>query len=512
MCYSEEQNKKLLYNFELLGNVIRPKSTTVQFKADLSKIEEIINNKIQEVLKGNAPEDIYTLYTDFKAEYERFREFLLYDKIIGKNIVALGGGFSSGKSSFLNYLLGKKILPARINSSTSVPTYIVKGDDNEVIGINAFDSKVIMQQEDIRKVAKGFGEIENDDDEQPSKFTDAVTLGHILRSIFFSTPLQNYDNVAFLDTPGYSNSDSETYSIKTDEQIARGQLNSSNYILWFISAEDGTITPTDIDFIKSLRSDIPKLIIVSKADKKSLNDLTRIIKVIKEKLINNNINYIDILAFTNKKTAEKEKAVFFNNELTRIKSQIEKWNQQTYQPNFAKNFKRLFIRCNDYYVKEKDKESRDVGRLNSSLTKLIEYENIDKEIVEPLENMVKEKNKTVEELKKVINKVKDLQKEFYTGIEIIGDKYNIDMSEPSDLDVITEGVKPLQLFKEYNEKHGIRIENDFVDLLQNTFSGINPVINQCPGGSEYKNELLSILLENCNVAPEDIRIPNARSI
>ena len=226
----------------------------------------------------------------------------------------------------------------------------------------------------------------------------------------------------------------------------------------------------------------------------------------------NNINYIDILAFTNKKTAEKEKAVFFNNELTRIKSQIEKWNQQTYQPNFAKNFKRLFIRCNDYYVKEKDKESRDVGRLNSSLTKLIEYENIDKEIVEPLENMVKEKNKTVEELKKVINKVKDLQKEFYTGIEIIGDKYNIDMSEPSDLDVITEGVKPLQLFKEYNEKHGIRIENDFVDLLQNTFSGINPVINQCPGGSEYKNELLSILLENCNVAPEDIRIPNARSI
>ena len=30
------------------------------------------------------------------------------------------------------------------------------------------------------------------------------------------------------------NGDSEKYSAKTDEQISRGQLNSSNYILWFV--------------------------------------------------------------------------------------------------------------------------------------------------------------------------------------------------------------------------------------------------------------------------------------
>lgn len=108
--------------------------------------------------------------------------------------------------------------------------------------------------------------------------TDAVTLGHVLENIFFSTPLHKYDNIAFLDTPGYSKPDSEKYSAKTDEQIARGQLNSSNYILWFVQADAGTITEEDIKFIKTLREDIPKLIIVNKADKKNLKDLQSIME------------------------------------------------------------------------------------------------------------------------------------------------------------------------------------------------------------------------------------------
>lgn len=105
-----------------------------------------------------------------------------------------------------------------------------------------------------------------------------------MENIFFSTPLHKYDRVAFLDTPGYSKPDSEKYSAKTDEQIARGQLNSSNYVLWFVQADAGTITEEDIKFIKTLNEDIPKLIIVNKADKKNLADLEDIIKKIKSTL------------------------------------------------------------------------------------------------------------------------------------------------------------------------------------------------------------------------------------
>lgn len=189
MDYNEEIYKKLLENFNLLQNIICQPASDTQSRVDLSKIEKIINKKIPDTLKKYAPKDFFELYTDFKSVYEKFKDFILYDKLIGKNVVALGGGFSSGKSSFLNALMGKRVLPADIDPSTSVPTYIVNGQQHEVMGINVFDGKVPMKPRDIKRIAHGFGEIENDDDE---KVTDSITLGHILNNIFF---LHLYTNI-----------------------------------------------------------------------------------------------------------------------------------------------------------------------------------------------------------------------------------------------------------------------------------------------------------------------------
>ena len=73
-----------------------------KLNVDLSGIEKIITQKLPAELGKNAPPNFPELYFDFKQEYERFKEFILFEKLIGKNVVALGGGFSSGKSSFLN--------------------------------------------------------------------------------------------------------------------------------------------------------------------------------------------------------------------------------------------------------------------------------------------------------------------------------------------------------------------------------------------------------------------------
>ena len=415
----------------------------------------------------------------------------MYDKLIGKNIVALGGGFSSGKSSFLNALMGKSVLPADIDPSTSVPTYIVKGEKHEVMGINVFDSKVQMLPRDIKKIAHGFGEVEDD---EAGKVTDSVTLGHVLENIFFSTPLHKYDSIAFLDTPGYSKPDSEKYSAKTDEQISRGQLNSSNYILWFVQADAGTITEEDIKFIKTLREDIPMLIIVNKADKKNLSDLKDIITKIKSTLDIKGVRYVDDLK------------AFINNDAKKIHEQIEAWNCQVYKSNFARNFKKLFVRCKDFYEDEIDEESRKLTRLNTSITKLA-AEDIDAEILEPLQLMVKEAQKNVNELKDISSKLKELQDEFFTEIKFIADIVKIDMPEPSEIDLIQDKVKnPLQLIEEYKKEKGIQTDSSIVDMLQNMFAGIEPIINKAAGGSEYRDELIDIVKEVCRVSPEEIHI------
>lgn len=505
MSYDEEVYEKLLGNFELLCNIIRQNTDKGQLKADLSKLEEIINKKIPDTLKKNAPEDFYELYTDFKSEYEKFRDFILYDKLIGRNIVALGGGFSSGKSSFLNALMGKRVLPADIDPSTSVPTYIVRGDKHEVTGINVFDTKVQMKPVDIRKIAHGFGEVEDDDEE---KVTDAVTLGHVLESIFFSTPLHKYDNIAFLDTPGYSKPDSEKYSAKTDEQIARGQLNSSNYILWFVQADAGTITEEDIKFIKTLRADIPKLIIVNKADKKNLSDLKTIIAKIRSVLEIKGVRYVDVFAFSSKpdQIEDEELQSFIEEDAACIKKQIKKWNSQIYESSFARNFKLIFVRCKEFYEDEIDEESRKLTRLNTSITRLL-AEDIDSEILEPLQLMVKDAQKNVNELKSIRNKLKELQDEFFTEIKFISDVVGIAMPEPSEIDLLRdEAQNPLELIEEYKKQRGIRSDGGLAKMLSSMFEGIEPVLNKNAGGSEYRDELIDVIVTACNVKPNDIHI------
>lgn len=505
MTYDDEVYEKLEKNYKLLCKIINQNTSDNQLKVDLSKIEKIIDKKIPDTLKKNAPEDFYELYTDFKSEYEKFRDFILYEKLIGKNIIALGGGFSSGKSSFLNALMGKSILPEDINPSTSVPTYIVKGEKHEVMGINVFDSKVQMQPCDIRRIAHGFGEIDDDDNE---KIIDSVTLGHVLENIFFSTPFHKYDGIAFLDTPGYSKPDSEKYSAKTDEQIARGQLNSSNYILWFVQADSGTITEEDIRFIKTLREDIPKLIIVSKSDKKNLSDLKNIIAKIKSTLDVKGIRYVDVLAFTSKseQVGDHKLKSFIEMDSDKIRKQIEAWNRQVYESNFSRNFKLIFVRCKEFYEDEIDEESRKLTRLNTSITKLA-AEDIDAEILEPLQLMVKEIQKNVNELKDIRRKLKELQDEFFTEIKFISDIVGIAMPEPSEIDLLQDKVQnPLQLIENYKKENGIQTDDSMTLMLQNMFEGIKPVINKSIGGNEYKNELLDAIMQVCNINRKDIHI------
>ena len=381
MAYDDDINEPLLANFNLLCNIIRQKAPDQKMRVDLSRLNNLINKKIPDTLKKNAPDDFFELYTNFKSEYDKFKDFILYDKLIGKNIIAIGGGFSSGKSSFLNVLMGKRVLPADIDPSTSVPTYIMKGPKHEVQGINIFDAKVSMQPRDIKKIAHGFGEVDDDDDE---KITNAVTLGHVLESIFFSTPLHQYDNIAFLDTPGYSKPDSVKYSVKTDEQISRSQLNTANFILWFVQADAGTITEEDIKFIKTLRPDIPKLIIVNKADKKNLTDLKAIMKKIRSSLDFKGVRYIDVLAFTCRPEQIEDETLetFLVENKKQIQKQITKWDKRQYESNFARNFKVLFMRCKEFYEDEIDEESKELTRLNTSITRLL-GEDIDTEILDP---------------------------------------------------------------------------------------------------------------------------------
>lgn len=448
---------KFKQQFELLKNTIKPNNDTT-LKVDLSNIEKIINEKLPDTLKKNAPANFPELYFDFKYEYSKFREFILYEHLVGKKIVALGGGFSSGKSSFLNSLIGKKILPQDINPSTSVPAYIVNGNDAKVYGVNVFDSKIEMEVGDVKVISHGFGEIRNSEEDLIS---EEVTLGHILKSIFLSTPLQKYENIAFLDTPGYSKADTESYSAKTDEKIARAQLNSSDYILWFIQSDVGTITEEDINFINTLKKEIPKLIIVNKADKRTKSDIEDIVKKIKEVLDIKGVQYIDVLAYSSRKSNEFDSV--------KLKEYIEGLNNKTSEATFAYNFKVLFTKCKEYYEDSIASENKRLNRLNTALT-LSDNDTVS----ECISSLIKEIKKNLSEIKDMKVKLKEIQDEFFGEIKTISDVVGIEMPEPSEIDLIKDKIQdPLKVIQEYKQKHGIKSDPNISIIIQD-----NLVINK----------------------------------
>ena len=89
-------------DFDLLKRIVAPTSDRQTLPVDISRLTKIIREEIPAALEKQAPPNFPELYFDFEQIYGQFHDFLLFDKLIGKNIVALGGSFSSGKSSFLN--------------------------------------------------------------------------------------------------------------------------------------------------------------------------------------------------------------------------------------------------------------------------------------------------------------------------------------------------------------------------------------------------------------------------
>ena len=420
----------------LLKRIIMTEETP-NLCVDLREIEKMITKTLPAELEKNAPPNFPELYFDFKQEYERFKEFILFDGLIGRNVVALGGIFSSGKSSFLNSLLGEELLPSEVTASTSVPAYLIHDTESAVYGINAFESKITMSPEEVGLIAHGFGKDDADGTE--------VTLGHLLQSLFIASPNQPFEHLALLDTPGYSKAETNDYSKKTDEKIARTQLNSANFILWFVPAEAGTITNSDIEFLRSLNPAIPKLVIVSKADKPLPDELDGIIDKIRDTLQIKGIQVVDVLTDSVEEPEDYDR--------DKILEYLKKWDNAVSQSRFAYHFKVLFTKCKEYYDTELDEAQRLHNRLSHILA---DFVSDNSDALDYLQSMDRASVRNITELKELKNQLHQLQDEFFTEIKRIADIVSIEMPEPSEIDLISDKLTdPKAVMDAYCSENGL---------------------------------------------------------
>lgn len=204
--------------------------------------------------------------------------------------VVLAGGFSSGKSSFLNRLVkNANLLPTGTQPISVVKTYLY---------CNAKNKKVTVEGVNLKNVLV----------ELPTNVLQAIQhanssnvhLASVLEKLLIQINSSELDGLCFIDTPGYNNSITANVSNgKTDKDTATEAFAEGDVLFWLIDIDKGTAISDDIEMLAQFQGK-PKVIIFNKADKKGDQESKKIVEEayhLLPKYFDMN-EIIDILAFS----------------------------------------------------------------------------------------------------------------------------------------------------------------------------------------------------------------------
>jgi GTP-binding protein EngB required for normal cell division len=160
--------------------------------------------------------------------------------------VAILGQFKAGKSSFINSLIGKSVLPVGVIPVTTVITRLQYGEKERAV-IRFFDGKV--SEIDMSDIHAFTSEAENPSNQKNVEMVDVVLPS-----------LKNYAGLRLVDTPGLGSV--FKYHVETSENW----LPQVGTAILAISS-DRPLSDNDVQLIRELTSHTPNIVILlTKAD------------------------------------------------------------------------------------------------------------------------------------------------------------------------------------------------------------------------------------------------------
>lgn len=259
---------------------------------ELSKFADLINRDYMEFasressLAGEAQAVL-----DMQAILAELQMLNNFPSIAGKTILSIAGGFSSGKSAFVNSFIRNPSvkLATGINPVTVVPSYVVCSEETRIRGYSynggAIDLEPSLYASMSHEYVQAFG----------------FDLRRILPFISVKVPMdpELFSNLCIIDTPGY-NPGTVGGAAASDRNTAASLVNQASALVWVIGLDPaGTIDQSDIEFIESTPFRGESLyVVLNKADVKSQDDILEIMDQVADDLSFAGIEYAGMCAYS----------------------------------------------------------------------------------------------------------------------------------------------------------------------------------------------------------------------
>jgi len=289
-----EENREKIRNFDLVSDALKAEPVENSFiKEFASLIEKDFKRGLCNDVSGiNDAENLRALDQILKE----MKLIANCPKLHSKDIGAVGGGFSSGKSSFINsFFVGSKVkLAEGIKPVTAIPSYVICDHDSAIHGISfrggLFPITIDMYKEISHEFLKSF----------------SFDLKEIITYTTVLTPMEEkyFKNLCLIDTPGYNPPGSGNTA--HDFETASKYIKDAAFLIWIVGLDtNGVIPKSDIDFLKDLEfgtnPNKPLYIVANKAQLKTKDDIESILEKFEETLDNSYISYSGISAYNSMK-------------------------------------------------------------------------------------------------------------------------------------------------------------------------------------------------------------------
>ena len=232
----------------------------------------------QQTLIQDLPK-IQNLYEKYQLDSNKFQELTKNSQNF-KVRIPLIGAFSAGKSSLINALLAQKLLAVEIDPASNLATEISFAETDQILGFK--DNQFVKEL--------SFEQLKSQD------FDDLGANGHV--EVKLNNPLlQSLPHLCLADLPGLD-SKSEAHSQAIHHYLGR----SLAYCI-MVSSEEGTLKESIKNFLAELAlHQAPVLVIISKSDKRSAEDIEAIKQQVKQQVqaILPPDNYLNVVAASRK--------------------------------------------------------------------------------------------------------------------------------------------------------------------------------------------------------------------